>query len=177
MSFNQLFEKLFLQYKKELLYYATQKAEHVADDLVQESFLQLWVHPDPDTIINHRAYLYKITDNLLIAHYRKQSILARYHESCDDLDSLSAQLPDLEMSLHYERLLMRCLEALKALPVQQRTVFFLHRMDGMTYLQIARMLGISRATVERYFQAAMEACILASLQTEQLLNCERDTPL
>ena len=163
MSLNQLLEKLFRQYKKELLHYATQRAGHCADDLVQESFLHLMVHPEPETIVNHRAYLYKITNNLLIAHYRKQEILARYHVNCDDLEGLSDQRAGLEIDLHHERVLHQCLQALSLLPVQQRTVFFLHRIDGMTYPQIARMLGISRATAERYFLVAMEACILASI--------------
>ncbi len=164
MSINQLLDALFRQHNQELLYYAEQRAGHVADDVVQESFLALMGHPEPESITNHRAYLYKLTNNLLNAHYRKLAIIEKYHQDCEELDSLPSRIPGLDMALHHEQLLRRCLQALKELPAMQRNVFFLHRIDGLSYPQIAKMLGISRSTVERHFIAAMESCVAASLQ-------------
>jgi len=164
MKVNQLLDKLFRRHNKELLFFATQRIGNVAEDLVQESFLKLMSHPDPDSIVNHRAYLYKITNNLLNTQYRKLEIIEKYHEQCDELDSLPSKIPSLEIALHHEQILRQCLQVLKQLPAMQRNVFFLHRIDGLSYLQIAKMLGISRSTVERYFIAAMESCISASLQ-------------
>ena len=164
MSIGKLLDTLFRKHNKELLYYAAQRAGNVADDLVQESFLQLMSHPEPDSIVNHRAYLYKITNNLLNAHYRRLAIIEKYHEHCDELDSLPSGMPELDLALHHEQLLRQCLQALKELPAIQRNVFFLHRIDGLTYPQIAKMFGVSKATIERHFVAAMEACIAASLQ-------------
>ncbi|MCQ8104731.1 sigma-70 family RNA polymerase sigma factor [Methylomonas sp. SURF-2] len=164
MHINGLLDNLFRKHNKELLHYATQRAGNVADDLVQESFLQLLNHPEPGGIGNHRAYLYKITNNLLNAHNRRLEIIAKYHEDCEELDSLPSKTPGLEMALHHEQILHLCLQVLKQLPAMQRNVFFLHRIDGLTYPQIAKMLGISRATVERHFVAAMESCVAASMR-------------
>lgn len=168
MSLNALLDSLFRQHNQELLYYATQRAGNVADDLVQESFLQLLSHPEPDSIINHRAYLYKITNNLLNAHYRKLEIIEKYHEDCEELDSLPSRIPGLEIALHHEQILRLCLQVLKELPAMQRNVFFLHRIDGLSYPRIAKMLGISKSSVERYFIAAMESCVAASLQNAKI---------
>ena len=164
MSISKLLDTLFRTHNKELLYYAAQRAHNVADDLVQESFLQLMSHPEPDSIVNHRAYLYKITNNLLNAHYRKLEIIEKYHADCEELDSLPSRIPGLEITLHHEQILRLCLQVLKELPAVQRNVFFLHRIDGLSYPEIAKMLGISRSTVERHFVAAMEHCVSASLQ-------------
>ena len=164
MSISKLLDTLFRQHNKELVYYAAQRAGHVADDLVQESFLKLMNHPEPDSIVNHRAYLYKITNNLLIDHYRKLAIIEKYHADCEELDSLPSSIPGLELALHHQQLLQKCLQTLKVLPALQRNVFFLHRIDGLSYPQIAKMLGISRSTVERHFIAAMESCLAAAVQ-------------
>lgn len=164
MSLNGLLDNLFRKHNQELLYYATQRAGNVADDLVQESFLQLLSHPEPDSIGNHRAYLYKITNNLLNAHYRKLGVIEKYHEDCEELDSLPSRIPGLEIALHNEQILRQCLQVLKELPAMQRNVFFLHRIDGLNYPQIAKMLGISKSSAERYFIAAIESCVAASIQ-------------
>jgi len=164
MSISKLLDTLFRKHNKELLYYATQRAGNFADDLVQQSFLELMSHPEPNNIVNHRAYLYKITNNLLNAHYRKLEIIEKYHEDCEELDSLPSRIPDLEIALHHEQILRQCLTTLKELPTIQRNVFFLHRIDGLSYPEIAKMLGISRSTVERHFVVAMESCVLATLQ-------------
>jgi RNA polymerase sigma-70 factor (ECF subfamily) len=167
MSVNNLLDSLFRKHKKELVYYAEQRASHVADDLVQESFLQLISHPDLSTIDNHRAYLYKITNNLLKLHYRKLGIQAKYHEDLDDFDTLPATVSDPEMLLHHQQLLTQCLLALQELSPIQRSIFFLHRLDGLTYPEIAKMFGISKATAERHFVAAMEVCVSISLSSRQ----------
>ena len=168
MSLNELLDTLFKKHRKELVYYAEQRASNVADDLVQESFLQLISHPDPSAIDNHRAYLYKITNNLLNLHYRKLGIQAKFHEDIEDFDSLPAPASDPEMLLHHQQLLAQCLLALQALSPIQRSIFYLHRLDGLTYPEIAKMFGISKATAERHFVAAMEVCVSVSLSSYQL---------
>ena len=173
MPVNHLLDNLFRKHKKELIYYAEQRAANVADDLIQDTFLQLIKHPDPDSIDNHRAYLYRITNNLLKLHYRKLGVEAKYYEDLDDFDNLPASLTSPDMVLHHQQLLTKCLSALQALSPIQRSIFFLHRLDGRTYPEIARMFGISKATAERHFVAAMEVCVsvsLASYQHHDLLD-------
>jgi RNA polymerase sigma-70 factor (ECF subfamily) len=163
MPFNKLFETLFYKHKAELVQYVKQRVEHIADDVVQESFLQLIRHPEPNSIVNHRAYLYAITNNVLNAYYRKQAIFDHYHEVYEAVDAVPSQALSLELALHHQQQLKQCLQALNDLPAIQRTVFFLHRIDGMTYPEIARLLGISKATAERHFVAAMEVCVATAL--------------
>jgi RNA polymerase sigma-70 factor (ECF subfamily) len=165
---NDLLDNLFRQHNKELLNYAFHRAGDVAEDMVQESFVRLMQHPDLTTIENHRAYLYKVTSNSLVDHNRKQRVIAKYHEDCDDLDTLPSALLGPEITLHHQQRLLRYLQALDELPVIDRTVFLLHRFDGMTYPQIAKLLKLSKSTVERHFASALEHCFVASLQDTAL---------
>jgi RNA polymerase sigma factor (sigma-70 family) len=50
------------------------------------------------------------------------------------------------------------LDALKALPERTRRIFLLNKIDGMTYPQIARLLGVSVSTVEKEMISALEFC-------------------
>lgn len=163
MSVERLLDSLFRKHKKELTYYADQRSENVADDLVQECFLQLLSHPDPYSINNHRAYLYRITNNLLNLHYRKQGIHAKYLEDYEDIESVQATTTDLELSVYHQQILSKCLQALLELTPLQRSIFFLHRIDGRSYPEIAKMFSISKATVERHFVVAMTVCVSVSL--------------
>jgi DNA-directed RNA polymerase specialized sigma24 family protein len=46
-------------------------------------------------------------------------------------------------------------QALNALSLAPRTVFMLHRVDGLDFVQIAWRLGLSVDAVERHFADAM----------------------
>lgn len=163
MTIKELLDQLFRSHNKELLYFANQRAGEIAEDIVQESFVRLLQHPEPEAIQNHRAYLYKLTANTLIDHQRKLAVRERYHADIEDFDSLPAATPGLETALHYRQILQGVLNALDKLPPLQRSIFLLHRFDGLTYAQIGKLLKLSRSNVERQFYAALEHCFAASL--------------
>lgn len=166
MTIQQLLDQLFRSHHKELLRFAGQRAGDAAEDLVQLSFLRLLQHPKIDTIANHRAYLYKLTANAVIDHHRKAAVRAHYHADLDEIDEAPSPASCPETALHHRQMLERCLKALDALPPLPRTVFLLHRFDGLTYQQIAKLLDLSRSSVERHFLAALEHCFAASLAQE-----------
>lgn len=163
MTIKELLDQLFRNHHQELLRYAGQRAGDAAEDLVQLSFLRLLQHPNIDTIANHRAYLYKLTANAVIDHHRKAAVRAHYHADLEAMDEVPSAASCPETVLHHQQMLRRCLEALDALPPLPRTIFLLHRFDGLTYPQIAKLLGLSRSSVERHFYAALEHCFAASL--------------
>lgn len=163
MSLKGLFDHLFRNHNKELLHFAGQRAAEVAEDVVQESFLRLLQHPEPQTIDNHRAYLYKLTSNVLVDYQRKLAVRERYRGEVEDLESLPGDAPGLDIGLHHQQILQSVMRALDDLPPLQRNIFLLHRFDGLTYLQIGKLLKLSRSSVERQFYAALEHCFAAFL--------------
>lgn len=46
-------------------------------------------------------------------------------------------------------------QALRRLPARRRNIFLLHRLDGLSYAEIADLYGISVRRVERHIAAAM----------------------
>jgi RNA polymerase sigma factor (sigma-70 family) len=78
------------------------------------------------------------------------------HVGIDDLVAQS-EAPGAEQIVAGKQRLKRMLAALNALPPRARQVVILRRFENLTYLQIARRLGISVSAVEKHMARAMAA--------------------
>ena len=135
MHFNGFFDILFRKHSKELISFASLRAGNAAEDLVQEAYLRLLQHPDPTSINNPRAYLYKVAANVSFDHHRKETVRGRYTETDErEPDSLVSPLPGPEALMEGEILLRNCLEALKTSKLGGQV-----NLDGKT---ASRYIGI-----------------------------------
>jgi DNA-directed RNA polymerase specialized sigma24 family protein len=117
-SNHDLFNILFRHHSKELLAFAGWRVgDLTAEDLVQESYLRLLQHPEPASIINPRAYLYKVVANLGFDQHCKDSVRSKYVEPDEiEADELVSPLPGPEALMEGELLLRDCLTTLRTLP-------------------------------------------------------------
>lgn len=163
MSINDLLDKLFRCHRKELLFFASQRAGGHAEDLVQEAFIRLLQHPNPESIDNLRAFLFRTTSNLTIDHYRRQQLEARYRpgESLTDFDldtevsKVALQMPSLENQMYAIQELESLCHLLNELPEISRYAYVLNQVEGLTYADTAKRLGISKRSCERHVASAM----------------------
>jgi RNA polymerase sigma factor (sigma-70 family) len=160
MSINGLMDILFRRYSKELLFFASQRASHAAEDLVQEAYLRLMQHPNLESIGNHRAFLYRTTSNLTVDFHRRQVLEARYQqEPTPDLEIdaqiVKAQTPSPELHLSQQQELDMLRDMLQELPEITRNAFLLNRIEGLSHAEVAKRLGISVRNSERYLAAAL----------------------
>ncbi|QSB03659.1 RNA polymerase sigma factor [Methylomonas sp. EFPC1] len=154
-----LLDFLFQRHNKELLVFAEQRAgrQH-AEDLVQDAYLRLLQHGNTDAIDNHRAYLYRITANLSGDLHRREQIVPFVNDEESETDAVACPMPQPDAVAESRERLRICLQALDSLPEIVRTVFLLHRFDGLTYPEIARAFAIPPRTVERYCIKALAHC-------------------
>ncbi|MBC3375217.1 sigma-70 family RNA polymerase sigma factor [Pseudomonas sp. SWRI92] len=130
-----------------------------AADLAQDTFIRVMAARDPQPILEPRAFLTTIAKRVLFNHYRRQDLERAY------LDAL-AQLPGQVAPSEEERaiILQTLLELdqlLDGLPHAVKRAFLLAQVDGLTYNEIARELGISLATVKRHLNKAAMRCYFA----------------
>ncbi|MGC6400300.1 RNA polymerase sigma factor [Sphingomonas sp. FW199] len=140
-----------------LLRFFKRSADHQdAGDLVQESFLRL---VNAETIRDGRvdcaeAYLNQIALNLLRDRARSalNRSLAR-HISVDDV-----ALPDCDPVARLEARdkLNRLQQALLRLKPKTRAIFLAHRLDGLTYKEIAERHELSVKGVEWHMTKAID---------------------
>lgn len=129
-----------------------------AADLAQDTFMRLLAGRDQDSLQTPRAYLRTVAHGLLVNHWRRLELERAY------LDALAAR-PQLEAPSPEQRALVletlvRIDTMLDKLAPKARQAFLMSQLDGMTYLQIAEVIGVSDRMIKKYMAQAMLQCML-----------------
>lgn len=125
-------------------------------DIVQETFLRLAQYPNPDEILNQRAFLFQAASNIAVDRHRRTKIRERYAEPDEDIEAIATLSSSPDRYWENREALDRFSEWLGELPVLQRHAFVLYRIEGCVHAEIAARLGISASTSERYVRLAMQ---------------------
>lgn len=132
-----------------------------AQDLVQDTFVQLICARHLPALDNPRAYLTTVAQRTLFAFWRRRDLERAY------LDALAAQPMALQPSEEDRYAIVQALQAvdrvLCTLPHTTRQVLLLAQLEELTYPQIAQRLGVAEITVRRHMARAIEACCDLSL--------------
>ena len=116
-----------------------------ADDLVQQAFANMLAGLEDSP--SSSAYVTRAVRNLALNHLRD----ARRHgevELCDKaMRDLRDPAPTPETVVLYRSELRKLLEAVNALSPRRREAFLYNRIEGLSYDEVARRMGISRNTV------------------------------
>lgn len=135
-----------------------------AADLAQDTFVRTLKSPHLGEIDEPRAFLCLIAKRVLCSFWRRNELERAYLEA---LASLPCSVVPSEEEF---ALLREAIEAvalmLEGLPDNVRHAFVLNRLEGMTHPEIARELGVSVATIERWIRRAVTQCYLATLRLE-----------
>jgi RNA polymerase sigma-70 factor (ECF subfamily) len=148
---------VFGRYSRELHNFILRRIPQSQDvnDLAQEVYLRLHRIPETRVIEKPLAYLYGISKRVL-ADFRIEVDERREHiaevDPEDWYKSPSLVLPDdLGDRLNLQQQLDR---ALASLPPMHAAVILAHKRDGLSYEEVAKKLGVSVHTVEKYVTQA-----------------------
>jgi RNA polymerase sigma factor (sigma-70 family) len=130
--------------------------EQDADDIMQESFLRLSQVPNPETILNPRAFLFTTASNMAVDRHRRRKTRDRYIEPDADFENLANDPLSPDRHSEAQQALEHFTEWLEELPELHRHAFVLYRIEGCPHAEIAVRLGISVSTSERYVKYAMQ---------------------
>lgn len=140
------------QYGPALRRYFLKKAGSAeADDLVQTVFLNIQIRGDVGQIENIEGYLFRTAANVLARRLGREAWKGDpLTEALEPQDELSP-----ERALIARDQLERVVAALKTLPPRTRQAFILHRFEEMTYVSIARQMGITTISVGKLIKRAL----------------------
>lgn len=128
---------------------------HDVPDLVQESFVRLIGAAGHRRAERSGAYLQRIARNLLFDRTRHaKARRSGFHVSFDETLGLSTE-PEQGHALEADDVIRLYRAALAGLPERTRTIFLLHRVDGLGYKLIGERLGISIPTVQYHVAKAL----------------------
>lgn len=126
-----------------------------AGELAHESFVRLMTSERGEAILDARAFLFRIADNLAIDHWRANPVRPELFSDIADHTHLASEAPGPERHAAARQQLDRLRRAVEGLPPRCQDIFVRHKFDGCSQLAIAAEFGISLNAVEKHLVRAL----------------------
>ncbi len=152
------FEQLFFEYFYDLRSFALQITEsnELAEDIVQEIFYKLWKCRQDWTISSSlKGYLFKAVRNEALNQLSKKKHQRAKIENFKQESAYYNDVIDNSLSRDDKKLVKKIWDVVAGLSERRQSVFALHRKHGLSYQEIAYILGITRKTVENHMGMAL----------------------
>lgn len=125
---------------------------HGAQDAAQEAFLRVWERAAAyRPTASFKTYLYRILTRLCIDQHRK-----RRPAPSDQLDRLEGGVAAPDEALMQRERAAKVRAAIQALPQRQRVALVLRHYEGMSYDEVAAVMGCSARAVDSLLLRARE---------------------
>ena len=153
---EKAFSELFHCYRNKVYSVALKltRSEFLAEEVVQDVFLKLWVKRESlADIQDFEDYLFIMTRNHVFSAMKR---VARQQQLVDDLQ---LEMPSAENTT-YNRIMDQEIEeilkqAVDLLPAQQKQIYLLSKEQELKREEIAKMLRISSETVKTHLARAL----------------------
>ncbi|MGN6418275.1 MAG: RNA polymerase sigma-70 factor [Pseudobacter sp.] len=157
-AFKELYQLLFFKLYQFAFSYT--KSKESAEELVNDVFLNIWQKRDSlDSIQNINLYLYVSVKNASLNYLRRNNLPVPV--SVDDLHADHFQITaDPESTLINRELQTQIAFAIEQLPSRCKLIFKLVKQDGLSYKEVADILGISTKTVDAQLCLALKKLAL-----------------
>ncbi len=134
-----------------------------AEDLVQDLFLKIQALDELEVRDDGSALLFRMANNLMLDRLRSQTRASARDERWRDSQTTTvggdqvADSPSAEEVVAGRQRLAAMMATLKTLPPKTARAFSLHKLDGLSHVETAAEMGISRSAVEKHVSAALKA--------------------
>lgn len=142
-TFEDLYRRMYPTLKKYAIYLVKDMEE--AQLILNDVFIAIW--KNRVLLLNEKAYLFRAVKNGA-NNYHKISRLNFQHleeEEVQDIEDLSADPFQTYVSKDITRMLY---DLIDQMPERRRLIFYMYRIEGFSYKEIAALLDISVRTVE-----------------------------
>lgn len=150
------FRCIFDRYRDKVfsLSYKLLKRRDLAEDAVQDIFTKLWLkRSELGKVSDFTAYLNTVTRNYLLNQLVRMGHARKTMLNLDKMPMPHSSSPAVIGLNEFNFALSR---AMSHLTPQQKKVYYLGKVQGMTYDQIAEHLEISRETVKTHMSEAFQ---------------------
>lgn len=153
---EEAFRKVFHFYMPSFFSMIVQvtKSASVTEDIIQETFLRLWIHRDQlPEIRNPRSWLLRIAYLQAFTYLRDQTI---HLKAVARIAATETNTDDTELLMAFRDTSAVIKKAVEELPKQQKTVYRLSREKGYKTAQIATEMGLSEQSVKNTLVRALK---------------------
>ncbi|MEP7376791.1 MAG: RNA polymerase sigma-70 factor [Chitinophagaceae bacterium] len=153
------FTEIFEHYSQRIYSFVLKKtkSETMAEDVVQDVFMNLWAKREKITEVNNfESYIYMMATNKTFDHLKKIATDSR------KIETLYARMKEMREGNAIDEMMdikegqAMINEAVAQLPAQRKKIYLMSRQQGMNYDEIADELNISRNTVSNQLVDALK---------------------
>lgn len=175
------FEKLFARYRGPLFRFVLLflRDEEASRDAVQDVFLRVLRDPSRfEARSRFSTWLHSIARNLCLDMLRKRRL--RNHTSLSQpvtpegpplVEAIASDEAPVDALAERRPLRLKLLVAIHSLPIEQRQVFLLRELAGLTFSDIARTLGTPSNTAKSRMRYALHNLRRAALELGLTSDC------
>ncbi len=129
------------------------KCESTAEDILQDVFTTLWEKREALHIRqSFKAYLFRAAENKVHDFFRKLKRDNKLYHYIKE--TASSEYTLLEQTLLKESDSFALQKAIATLPPQRKRIFSLCKIEGKSYQEVSRILGISTSTINDHIVKA-----------------------
>jgi RNA polymerase sigma-70 factor (ECF subfamily) len=129
-----------------------------AEDIVQSAFLKLWEKRESlGSVSKPDSWLFIVARNDFLNRFDKLSSEANYRSYVKEIFEEEWGSPEELLITRQSRKIIQ--QALDNLSQKQKEAFSLSRIDGLSYAEIAEVMGVGRATVKEHIVRATRAVV------------------
>lgn len=148
------------------------------EDVAQQAFVRLAANGSAVDIHNPKAFLFRSARNFIIDEHRRAAAQRTFLESGGaDLVEPGAE-PSVERVITARECLKIVADTIHAMPPERRRSFLMHRLQGLSFAEIARRTGYSEAGVRHHVLGALKDLERAAIAADidQVLIAWRRAP-
>jgi RNA polymerase sigma-70 factor (ECF subfamily) len=150
------FDLIYARYWKKLYNEAFKRINDgsESEEIVQDVFVDLWHKRGSRRIENLRGYLLGAVRYQVFAVYHKRKNLPAFEEP---LDYMAFSADNADANFLRDELLASIHQWLETQPEKRREIFRLRFLEGLSTLEIAEQLDISRKTVQNQLNTCQQS--------------------
>jgi RNA polymerase sigma-70 factor (ECF subfamily) len=153
---HKAFEELFNFFQQPIYRFLLYKIKDpmVAEDLLQEVFVNLWKsRANLNENRSIKNYLYTIADNLVLNYIRHRQVVMRHELTSEARIFTNTDNPQFIIEeAEWNRAVAKAIESL---PELTREIFLMSRIEDLSYQEIADRLSITAKAVEGHIVKAL----------------------
>ncbi|GFE72992.1 sigma-70 family RNA polymerase sigma factor [Novosphingobium sp. TCA1] len=138
----------------------------LAEDVVQDAWTRFIDAAEVQAIHEPDRFLFRIARNLALDARRRRAFEGRLfaQDATDAAQRIASDMPSAQASAEAADELAHIMDAVSRLPERTRQAFLLHRVEGLTLVEVGARLGLSKSLVHELVVSALEQCRKARRQ-------------
>lgn len=148
------FKKIYSEYKNRVYFFVKKYVQRDEDieDIVQDIFVHVWKHLDKvNKEIPVEAIIFKTCKQEVSNFYRKNKLLFTVSEQGDSKEAEEESIDEN----YTEEQISKMVALLDKLPQKTKKLFIQHKVENMSYSQLAKENNISKTAIGKQINKAI----------------------